>query len=97
MPVLPLQRTAAIILAAGYSSRMGTLKPILKIGKQTILKGVISLFHESGIEDVIVIVGHRGNELVPEIVNCGARPVTNEHYERGMFSSVQVGVKALRP
>jgi molybdenum cofactor cytidylyltransferase len=76
---------------------MGMLKPILKIGKQTILKRVINLFRESGIEDVIVVVGHRANELVPEIVNCGARPIVNEHYESGMFSSVQVGIKALRP
>ena len=31
-PASQVKRIAAIVLAAGYSSRMGTLKPMLKIG-----------------------------------------------------------------
>ena len=76
---------------------MGTLKPILKLGKQTILKRAISLFQDFGLEDVIVVVGHRANELISQVEECGARAITNEQFERGMFSSVQAGVNALRP
>ncbi|MGO9567750.1 MAG: DVU_1551 family NTP transferase [Desulfomonilaceae bacterium] len=96
-PALSVKRIAAIILAAGCSSRMGTLKPILELGKQTILKRAISLFKDFGIEDVIVVVGHRANEIISHVQNCGVRAITNEQFERGMFSSVQAGVNALRP
>jgi molybdenum cofactor cytidylyltransferase len=98
-PVLAsqVQRIAAIILAAGYSSRMGTLKPMLKLGGETILERVIRLFRDSGIEDVIVVVGHGAKETMPIVHDCGARAVMNEQFEQGMFSSIQEGVSALKP
>jgi CTP:molybdopterin cytidylyltransferase MocA len=90
-------KISAIILAAGYSRRMGALKPILKLGDKTLLERAIRLFRDSGIEDVIVVVGHRSKELIPIVDECKARAVMNEQFERGMFSSVQAGVKALSP
>ncbi len=89
------KRIAAIILAAGYSSRMGALKPMLKLGDQTILERAIRLFRESGVEDVIVVVGHGAKETIPIVHDCGARVVMNEQFEQGMFSSVQAGVNEL--
>jgi CTP:molybdopterin cytidylyltransferase MocA len=98
-PVLASQvkRIAAIILAAGYSSRMGTLKPMLKIVDKTILERAIRLFSESGVEDVIVVVGHGAEQITPIVHDCGAREVMNAQFEQGMFFSVQAGVNALRP
>lgn len=96
-PALQVKRIAAIILAAGYSSRMGNLKPMLKLGGETILERVIKLFCDSGIDDVIVVVGHRANELISQVENCRARAITNEQFESGMFASVQAGANALRP
>jgi molybdenum cofactor cytidylyltransferase len=92
-----LKKISAIILAAGYSSRMGALKPILKLGDKTILERTIRLFRELGVEDVIVVVGHGAKETMPIVHDCGARAVMNEQFERGMFSSVQAGVEVLRP
>ena len=43
-PASQVKRIAAIILAAGYSSRMGALKPILKLGDKTVLERAIGLF-----------------------------------------------------
>jgi molybdenum cofactor cytidylyltransferase len=96
-PASQVKGIAAIILAAGYSSRMGTLKPMLKIGDKTILERAIRLFRDLGIEDVIVVVGHGASEIIPIVHDCGARAIMNEQLERGMFSSVQAGVNALRP
>ena len=55
------KKVSAIILAAGFSRRMGALKPILKLGDKTILERAIRLFRDLGIEDVIVVVGHGAN------------------------------------
>jgi molybdenum cofactor cytidylyltransferase len=89
------KRISAIILAAGYSKRMGALKPLLKLGDRTVLDRVVGLFRESGIKDVIVVVGHGASQTIPVAHECGAQAVMNKQFDQGMFSSVQEGVRAL--
>ncbi|MDD2319605.1 MAG: NTP transferase domain-containing protein [Geobacteraceae bacterium] len=89
------RRLAAIVLAAGYSSRMGEFKPLLTFGGTPVLERVVYLFQEVGIEDVRVVLGHRSAELYSLVERLGARPVFNDRFEDGMFSSVLAGVKTL--
>jgi putative nucleotidyltransferase with HDIG domain len=86
---------AAIILSAGYSSRMGEFKPLLPFGDATVLERDVSLFRDAGIEDVRVVIGHRAADLLPLVERLQAHPVMNERYADGMFSSVQAGVGSL--
>ena len=86
---------AAIILSAGYSSRMGEFKPLLPFGDATVLERDVSLFRDAGIEDVRVVIGHRAADLLPLVERLQARPVMNERYAEGMFSSVLAGVGSL--
>lgn len=86
---------AAIVLAAGYSSRMGDFKPLLTFGGISVLERVVLLFRDEGIRDIRVVVGHRADELRPLVERLHARPVINERYDDGMFSSVLAGVKTL--
>jgi len=79
---------AAVILAAGCSSRMGAFKPLLPFGESTVLERAIALFRTAGIEDVRVVVGHRAAELLPLLARLRVRPLFNARYREGMFSSV---------
>ena len=88
-------RLAAIILAAGYSSRMGDFKPLLPIGGATALERCIGLFFAAGVEEVIAVLGHRADQLQPLAERCGARCVVNPQFDRGMYSSIVVGCRAL--
>jgi molybdenum cofactor cytidylyltransferase len=88
-------KIAAIVLAAGYSSRMGEFKPLLPLGETTVLERVVALFRDAGIEDVRVVVGHRSNDLLPLLERLHARPLLNDRYHDGMFSSVVTGVRSL--
>ncbi|WP_084637525.1 radical SAM (seleno)protein TrsS [Paludibacterium yongneupense] len=88
-------RTAAIVLAAGYSSRMGCFKPLLPLGDRSVIAGVIDTLHQAGIRDVIVVTGHRGECMVPELAGLGVRRVHNRDYANGMYSSVAAGFAAL--
>jgi molybdenum cofactor cytidylyltransferase len=90
-------KIAAIVLAAGYSSRMGEFKPLLPLGETTVLERVVALFKCAGIEDVRVVVGHRLNDLLPLLERLHARPLLNDRYQDGMFSSVVTGVRSLEP
>ncbi len=88
-------RTAGVVLAAGLSSRMGRCKAMLDIGDRSALATVISSLSESDVEEIIVVTGYHREEVEKETLRCGARPVFNESCERGMFSSVLVGVSAI--
>lgn len=85
----------AIILAAGFSERMGEFKPLLPLGGITVLARTVTLFKGVGIKDVRVVTGHRGAELEPLISSLGARSVPNPRYRDGMFSSVAAGLATL--
>ncbi|HEX2768307.1 MAG TPA: NTP transferase domain-containing protein [Geobacteraceae bacterium] len=88
-------KVASIVLAAGFSERMGEFKPLLPLGGITILERTVSLFQGAGIGDVRIVTGYRGAELEPLLVRLGARTVTNPRYSEGMFSSVVAGVATL--
>jgi len=61
------EHTAAVILAAGLGTRMGSDLPkaLLPLGDQCIVQHVVSAVLGAGITRVVVIIGHRG-ELVTQ-------------------------------
>ncbi len=81
---------AGVILAAGYSSRMGAFKPLLKLGNNSCLEHCISIFHQSLIPKVYVINGHNSSQIAVESEKSGAICVFNPKYDQGMFSLVCV-------
>lgn len=85
----------AIILAAGSSTRMGEFKPLLSIGPKTLLGHAVSLFQNTGIEDIVVVTGHQSEDLTQELNRYPCRSVLNAKFSDGMFSSIQLGVKTL--
>ncbi len=89
-------RYAAIVLAGGFSSRMQTFKPLLKIGSKTVTDRVIDLFADNKVE-VLLVAGWRQEELKSGIRHRDITIIENPDYARGMFSSIQAGVKHLSP
>jgi len=87
----------AVILAAGYSARMGRFKPLLNLGGQTVIERVVASFRDAGISDVRVVAGYRRKILVPLLDRLGVEVIINYRYAEGMFSSVQAAVKSLGP
>ena len=91
------EHIAALILAAGRSSRMGTIKPLLPLGEDTLLERIISLFRAAAISDILVVLGHAAESFIPLLQKQDVRWVINPDYDRGMFSSVQTGVEKMAP
>jgi molybdenum cofactor cytidylyltransferase len=87
---------AAIVLAGGLSTRMGRFKPLLPLGEGTITDHIIATFLSAGV-DVILVVGHRCEEIVSGIKSRDITVVYNRHYKSGMFSSVRAGLRRLTP
>lgn len=86
---------AAIVLAAGFSSRMTDFKPLLALEGSTFLERAVGAFRAAGVDDVTVVTGHRGEEVEAAAVRLGARAVGNPRYAQGMYTSIQAGVAAL--
>ena len=80
-----------VILAAGYSSRMGDFKPLLPVAGVPALKKCIDTLSAAG-ADVAVVTGYRQAELSPLVREWGAAEIVNPAYDGGMFTSVLAGV-----
>lgn len=88
---------AALILAAGFSSRMGKFKPLLPLGNTTVLGQVVESLGRAGIKEICVVAGHRAPEVLDAAQSLGVTGVENKAFEQGMFSSIQAGCRALPP
>ncbi len=81
-----------IVLAAGYSSRMGDFKPLLPVAGVPALKRCIDVLSAAGAETAVV-TGCRREELAPRLREWGACEIVNPDYAEGMFTSVLAGVR----
>ncbi len=88
---------AAVILAAGHSSRMGLFKPLLTIGGQTLLERAISLFASCGIDDIRAVVGHCREQVEPVLEQAGIPAIVNTIDHCDMFSSVRLAIEDMGP
>ncbi|GAB1410578.1 NTP transferase domain-containing protein [Desulfovibrionales bacterium] len=84
----------AFVLAAGFSTRMGDFKPLMRLEGRTLVEWAIRAFHQAGLTQVFVVTGHRGDELDAEIRRCGAQRIHNPDPGQGMFSSVRCVLQA---
>lgn len=85
---------AGVVLAAGYSSRMGAFKPLLPLPGGQVLERCLVGLAAAGVTDVLVVTGHRAEEVEAALAGTAARPVRNPAFDLGMFSSVAAGVRA---
>jgi CTP:molybdopterin cytidylyltransferase MocA len=92
-----MQGLAAIIPAAGLSSRMGRFKPLLPLDGGTVLSRCVELFKACGVERIVVVTGKRADEVAACAMEAGAVAVHNPAFEQGMYTSVLTGVRALGP
>lgn len=91
-------KTAAVIVSAGLSSRMGAFKPLLPLGNDTIIKKSIKTLRSAGIEDIVVVSGYRAQELEEHLSDSGVEFIRNEQYtETDMFFSASMGLEIIRP
>jgi molybdenum cofactor cytidylyltransferase len=86
---------AAIVLAAGTSSRMGYPKPLLEVGGQRLLERVLEAVQHSTAEEIVVVLGSDADRVLKEVPLEGATVVVNERYPEGMSTSIQAGIRSL--
>lgn len=86
---------AAVVLAAGESSRMGRPKPLLPLNGDTFLGHLLQELDASSVERAVVVLGHRPEVILEAMPEVAARAVVNPNYALGQLSSFQVGLDAV--
>ena len=87
---------AAVILSAGYSSRMKRFKPLLKIGETTAVQKLVCSVKDAGIGRIVTVTGYSRELLRPVLDSEGCIEAYNADYDSGMFSSIKTGMSKAR-
>jgi CTP:molybdopterin cytidylyltransferase MocA len=85
-------RTAAVILAAGASTRLGEPKQLITIHGETLLARAIRIAQESGVDHVFAVLG--ANSAAIRAQAHIATIAENPLWQQGMGTSIRTGVQA---
>lgn len=88
-------RVAAIVLAAGGSSRFGSAKQLAPWGSATMLERVVDTALASQAEPVVVVLGAAANDCRRVLGQRPVQVVVNPEWAVGQSSSMQAGLAAL--
>src|SRR5277367_6100017 len=86
---------AAVILAAGTSSRMGEAKQLLRLGEITLLDQVIENVRGSRVDEIVLVLGHEAERIKQSITTKSLKVVINDFYGQGMGNSLRTGLSAV--
>jgi molybdenum cofactor cytidylyltransferase len=86
---------AAVVLAAGLSSRMGRNKLLLEPGGEALVRRAVRCAQEAGLSPVYVVTGHEREEVEARLAGLGCTFVFNPSFARGMNTSIRAGFRAL--
>ncbi|HEX2049484.1 MAG TPA: nucleotidyltransferase family protein [Actinomycetota bacterium] len=89
---------AAVVLAAGTSSRLGQPKQLLPLDGRPVLQHVLDIAAAAGAGEIVVVLGHAARDVRRALtLPDGARVVVNPDYELGQSTSLRAGLAALGP
>jgi molybdenum cofactor cytidylyltransferase len=89
---------AAIVLAAGASTRMGRQKLTLPMaGGRPLVRLAVEQVLAAGLDEVVVVVGGDADAVAGALATLPVRVVVNPRYAEGQSTSLRAGLDALRP
>lgn len=97
-PVSEVQgRTAAVLLAAGNSSRFGSPKQLARWGGQTFIERVADAALNSQAEPVVVVLGAEIEQSRAALAGRPVNIIINPDWAKGQSASLKAGLAALPP
>src|SRR5512137_2081416 len=91
---------AAIILAAGLSSRLGRPKLLLPLNGRSLIRRTVEQVITAGggeWEEVVVVLGHEAARVQQELEGLPIRTIVNPQFAMGMSVSLIAGLHAISP
>jgi molybdenum cofactor cytidylyltransferase len=88
-------RVAAVVLAAGASTRLGEPKQLVMLGEENLLERTVRVAREAGCSPVVVVVGVDSQQVLARSALGDVVTVINDQWKEGMASSIRLGVRTL--
>ena len=85
-------KIGVIILAAGFSSRLGYAKQLVEFKGKSLLQHAIDVSDLLDFDSKVVVLGARFEKILDKIDAKDFEIVINEHWEEGMSTSIRAGV-----
>ena len=93
IPQMP--RIAAIVLAAGLSSRMGSNKLLATVSGKALVRHAAEAAAASACEPVVVVTGNAGETVAKALAGLPVTIANNPDFARGLSTSLKRGLSAL--
>ncbi len=93
-PPVPRGEVTAILLAAGFSSRMGRPKPLSRLGDKPLLAHSLDTLRATPVREIIVVLGSDAESIRRVVPLDGTRVILNPGFAEGMSSSIRAGLQA---
>lgn len=88
------RRIAAVILAAGGSSRLGAAKQLVEFRGEPLVRRAVRTALDAGASTAIVVLGARAVEVRDALAGlANVHTVMNERWVEGLASSLSLGVR----
>lgn len=88
-------KIAALILAAGNSSRMGEAKQLLPWSNTTLLGNAIEVAHRASVSKVFVVLGAEAVRIQKALFSHSYEVIINQHWQQGLGSSISAGISGI--
>lgn len=90
-------KISGLIVAAGLSSRMNDFKPLMEIEGKPLIINTINSLRKSGIEDINIVVGYRGQDIERCVTDENINIIYNNNYnDTFMYDSFKIGLEKIK-
>ncbi|AHG89695.1 MobA-like NTP transferase domain protein [Gemmatirosa kalamazoonensis] len=91
---MPVKRVAAVVLAAGASTRLGRPKQLVLHDGEPLVRRAARAALDAGAEPAVVVLGAHADLVRRALDGLPVSAVMNDAWETGMASSLRVGARA---
>lgn len=89
-------RIAALVLAAGKSTRFGSTKMVTPVNGRPMVHHALLTAQKTCKGSVYLVVGHDKSEIINAAASIDNKIVVNENFAQGIGTSIAAGVRACR-
>ncbi|MGA8108198.1 MAG: nucleotidyltransferase family protein [Acidobacteriaceae bacterium] len=89
------RRIAAVVLAAGASTRLGQAKQLVRVESESLLHRTVRMALEAGCAPAVVVLGFEAERMRAELEGLDAVVAVHPGWAEGMGSSLRCGVEAV--
>ena len=85
---------SCLLLSAGFSSRFGSPKALVRLNGQTLIEHLQELLLATQLHEIIIVLGHGADQIKPFLFkHRKIKVVYNKDYKFGQTSSFKCGIK----